>query len=64
MPRRRFNPARRATPSIAISIRTPVDINEKRMRLEELLDLSTPELFALGVTTIETEIAESQETAA
>jgi hypothetical protein len=53
----------KAKPRVAICIRIPVDLEERRRRLEELLGLSTPELFERGVSEIEAQIA-SDSTAA
>jgi hypothetical protein len=55
---------RKAAPGIAISIRIPLDIEERRQRLQELLDLSTPQLFARGVSAIEAQIASESEVTA
>ena len=55
---------RKSTPCIAISIRIPLDLEARRRRLMEVLDLSTPQLFARGITAVEAEINSENETAA
>jgi hypothetical protein len=47
----------KATPSIAISIRIPLDIEERRRRLMEQLDCSTPQLFARAILALEAQAA-------
>jgi hypothetical protein len=58
-PMRRKKPRPEATPRVAITIRVPLDVEELRRRLEERMNLSTPELFARGLNALEARTAES-----
>jgi len=49
----------RATPRVAITVRVPVDVEEQRRRLEELMNCSTPELFARGLNALEAQTGET-----
>jgi hypothetical protein len=47
----------RAIPRVAITVRVPVDVEEQRRRLEELMNCSTPQLFARGLNALEAQTA-------
>jgi hypothetical protein len=56
---------RKATPSVAISIRIPLDLEARHRRLLERFDCSTPHLFALALSALEAQVAsETPEVAA
>jgi hypothetical protein len=63
--RRALMPRPRALAVIAVCIRILPEVDERRRRLMDLLDKSTPELFAEGLELIEAQIAsETAETVA
>ena len=61
--RRRASTLPRAEALVAIGIRISPSLDQKRRQLEELLDLSAPELYARGVGLVEAEIEGSKTTA-
>ena len=55
---RRKRPRRnRAVARVAITIRIPLDTEELRRRLEDRMNLSTPELFARGLSALAAQVA-------
>jgi hypothetical protein len=54
--KRRHRP--NAPARVAICIRITMELEERRRRLEDLLELSTPELFEHAVGVLEAKVAE------
>jgi hypothetical protein len=51
--------ARHAVARTAVTVRIPLDVEDQLRRLMELLDLSTPQLFAAALDALEAQTAES-----
>jgi hypothetical protein len=49
----RRKPRRESTPRVAVTVRVPIDIEQQRRRLEETLNVSTPQLFELALAALE-----------
>jgi hypothetical protein len=54
---RRRKPRRESTPRVAVTVRVPLDIEQQRRRLEEKLNVSTPQLFVLALAALEQQTA-------